>query len=297
MYDNNTILIAGCGYIGKKVAQLLQGNNNSFNALVNSQKSQQLCQQQNIACQIINLDDDTHSLNLRADIILYTIAPQPRGNTDTRIKRFLSSLTHAPKKIILISTTGVYGDCQGNWIDESSLVNPQADRAKRRINAEQQLSDYAKQHHCEIVILRVAGIYAADKLPLKRIQSGEPILREEDSGFSNRIHADDLAQICFEACTSKNMQGIYNCTDGHPSTMCDYFKRVAKALNLPAPREINIEQAQKELSAGMLSYLAESKRIRNERLLNDLSQPLDYPNLDLGLANITNKIKSNCRVW
>jgi len=286
MQDSSSILIAGCGYIGKKVARLLQHNNKSFSALVNTEKSLQFCQQQDIACQIMNLDDDTHSLKLRADIILYTIAPQPRGNTDTRIKRFLSSLTHAPKKIILISTTGVYGNCQGNWIDENSPIKPQADRAKRRINAEQQLTDYAQQHHFEIVILRVAGIYAADKLPLKRIQSGEPILREEDSGFSNRIHADDLAQICFEACTSHKMQGIYNCTDGHPSTMCDYFKRVAKALDLPAPREINIEQTKKELSAGMLSYLAESKRIRNDRLLNDLNKPLAYPNLDLGLANI-----------
>lgn len=292
MKNKPEILIAGCGYIGKKVAQLLQQQNITPIAFVNSQKSQQFCQQQNISCETIDLDNESHTLNSAADIILYTIAPQNQGNQDQRLKRFLASLSRTPEKIILISTTGVYGDCQGNWIDENSPAKPQADRAKRRISAEQQLTDYAKQYHCEMAILRVAGIYAADKLPLKRIQSGEPILREEDSGFSNRIHADDLAQICFEACTSNKIQGIYNCTDGHPSTMCDYFKRVAKALDLAAPKEVNIEQAKKELSAGMLSYLAESKRIRNERLLRDLSQPLTYPNLELGLANITKATKS-----
>jgi len=290
MKDHQKILIAGCGYIGKKVARLLQQEEYTCSALVNSEKSQNLCQQQNIRTNIINLDDDFSDISLQADVILYTIAPQNHGIEDHRIKPFLALLKQAPKKIILISTTGVYGDCHGDWVDENTALKPQADRAKRRIDAELQIKNYSQQYHCDVVILRVAGIYAADKLPLKRLQSGEPILCEADSGFSNRIHADDLATICFAACTSDKMQGLYNCTDGKPTTMCDYFNRVANALGLPAPEAINLAQAQKKLSAGMLSYLAESKRIKNNRLLHDLKKPLQYPALELGLKNILNKI-------
>ena len=283
---NPNILIAGCGYIGKKVARLLAQQSVDFYALVHSASSMQYCQQQHIKARQIDLDTPQQALPVSARTILYTIPPQASGDTDKRIGIFLKALQQAPETLVLISTTGVYGDCGGAWIDETSPTRPQADRAKRRLNAEQQAQDYAQQHGCKLIILRVAGIYGVDKLPLKRIKSGEPILREEDSGFSNRIHADDLAQICVSACTSKHMNGIYNCTDGHPGTMCDYFVRIARALDLPAPPQINMQQAQQQLSAGMLSYLQESRRIKNDRLLADLEQPLQYPELQQGLSQL-----------
>ena len=284
MKTHGDILIAGCGYIGKKVARLFRQQALSFRALVHSPSSLQYCQQQQIDAQMVDLDQAQTQI-LSASTILYTIPPQPGGDTDNRIKRFLNSLSQAPEKWILISTTGVYGDCNGAWIDESRPPAPQADRARRRLDAETRLQDYAEKHNMQWVILRVAGIYGADKLPLKRIQSGEPILREQDSGYSNRIHADDLADICVSACQSPQMQGIYNCTDGHPSTMNDYFIRIARALNLPEPPQIDMQQAEQQLSAGMLSYLQESKRIRNDRLLKDLGHPLKYPDLQYGLKS------------
>jgi len=125
------------------------------------------------------------------------------------------------------------------------------------LSAENQLQQFCHSKNIGFIIFRVPGIYAMDKLPVKRISSGEPIVNANDSGYTNRIHAEDLSAFCVEALTKKINPGIYNCCDGNPSTMNDYFMRVADVLGLDRPKEISLQQAQKELSVGMLSYLAE----------------------------------------
>ena len=222
-------------------------------------------------------------------IIYYLVPPPPKGRQDSRAQNFIAQLEQhtrpetRPAKIVLISTTGVYGNCHGQWVDETTPLNPSVDRARRRADAEQQFQHYAHKHNIPLVILRVSGIYAADKLPLKRIRAQTPVVREEDSPFSNRIHADDLVNICLIAGLSPDIEGIYNCSDGHPTTMYDYFMRVARASHLPEPPAISLEQARSELSSGMLSYMDESRRIDNRKLLKDFKLTLQYPDLEQGL--------------
>ena len=136
-----------------------------------------------------------------------------------------------------------------------------------------------------IVILRVPGIYGRGYLPEARLRAGEPVLREEESPFSNRIHADDLARACFIAGHHANPGIIYNISDGHPTTMTDFFYRVADVLGIPRPPAITLEQARHQLGEGMLSYLAESKRIDNRRLREELGVALMYPDLAAGLPS------------
>ena len=187
---------------------------------------------------------------------------------------------------MLLSTTAVYGDCQGKWIDESKPVNPQTDRGKRRLDAENTLREWATQHNVGYVILRVSGIYGPGRLPIERLQQGLPILREDQAPFSNRIHQDDLAMVCVVAAEKAPNGAIYNVCDGHPSTMSHYFKSVAQALGLPLPPEIDRDKAQQQLSAGMLSYLSESRRMTNEKLLRELDVTLQYPDLAAGLSDL-----------
>jgi nucleoside-diphosphate-sugar epimerase len=158
-----------------------------------------------------------------------------------------------------------------------------ADRAHRRADAEQQVQQYCQQQNIPLVILRVAGIYGPGKIPVERIKSGEPIVNQQDSPFTNRIHVADLVTVCERALVSPTITGIYNVTDGHPGTMYEYFTGVATRLNLPAPPAISLEQAQQQLSAGMLSYMAESRRIDNVKLLKDFAMALQYPDLAHGL--------------
>jgi nucleoside-diphosphate-sugar epimerase len=197
------------------------------------------------------------------------------------------SANKLPAKIILISTTAVYGDCQGEWITEEQPVNPQTDRGLRRHDAENTLRDWSEKTGVLAIILRVGGIYGAGRLPLERLKKGLPILKEGESPFTNRIHQDDLAKICIAAAEDgrpgvSNVE-IYNVSDGQPSTMSYYFKAVAKANGLPQPPEITKAEAEKVMTAGMLSYLKESRRLDNKKMLKNLQITLRYKNLEEAL--------------
>ncbi|WP_198263267.1 NAD-dependent epimerase/dehydratase family protein [sulfur-oxidizing endosymbiont of Gigantopelta aegis] len=292
------IHIIGCGYLGKKLLNALISRNLTspamIHCLVRSTASQSQCAQSGVTSIAFDLDL-VHStlpseINLSEAIIYYFAPPPSQGKTDDRAKQFLKLLTeylHSTgekiTKIILISTTGVYGNCKGQWVDENTPLNPSVDRALRRADAEQQFQQFCDHTQTTLVILRVSGIYGPGKLPLQRIKAQTPIVREEDSPFSNRIHSDDLLEICLKAGLSHDIEGIFNCADGHPTTMCDYFMKLAKANHLPSPPTITLEQAQTQLSAGMLSYMAESRRINNKKLLTDFNLTLKYPDLDSGL--------------
>jgi nucleoside-diphosphate-sugar epimerase len=203
------------------------------------------------------------------------------------METFVSILnaSRLPTRVVLISTTGVYGDCRGAWVTEDRPPNPQADRARRRLAAESSLRRWSEKSGVPIVILRVPGIYGRGYLPEARLRAGEPVLREEESPFSNRIHADDLARVCFIAGHHDNPGILYNVSDGHPTTMTDFFYRVADMLGIPRPPAITLEQARQQLGEGMLSYLAESKRIDNRRLREELGVELMYPDLIAGLPS------------
>jgi len=294
------INIIGCGYIGKKIAHGIPGKAGELRCFINTESSKEKLESSGVLAYQFDLDKQGLALSQEQvqcfsdSRIAYLVAPPRKGLVDTRMSHFinvLESLELPPESLLLISTTGVYGDCKGEWIDESHELNPQAERAIRRVSAEEQLRAYAEKYTVPFTVFRVPGIYAADKLPVKRISSGEPVVRAEDSGFTNRIHADDLAAFCIEALVSDVASGFYNCCDGHPSTMNDYFMKVADALGIERPAEISLQKAKAELSSGMLSYLAESKRISNKKLLDRFKTQLKYPDLQAGLKSVGKKNK------
>ena len=288
--------IIGCGDIGRRVANLYiqqskrQQRKITIKALVNSQISKERCEPLGIEATVLNLDsiNTNKAINISQDIenakLFYFAPPPPIGREDIRFKQFLASLSYQPKRIVLISTTGVYGDSKGAWIDEQTPVNPQADRAYRRLSAEQLLQQWAQKYQREYIILRVAGIYAKDRLPLTRLKKGLAVINATEAAWTNRIHADDLAMICKQAMESSFSGEIYNVTDGHPSTMTEYFNQVADYANLERPPQINMQQAEVTLSAGMLSYLRESRRISNQKMLDQLDVELQFPDLKHGLS-------------
>lgn len=216
---------------------------------------------------------------------LYIFAPPQRQGPDDYTLRCLTEKLQyfgiKPKKIILVSTTAVYGQCDGEWVDESRVPAPQVARGHRRWASEQWMDAWCKQQSIALVTLRVAGIYGPHSLPIKRLEKREPILSVSCSPWSNRVHVEDLADCCL-ALAAEGVEGVFNVADGQPSTMSEYFLAVAEAMNLPAPEQISLDEARERMSEGMLSYLAESKRIDNSKLLSVVGQ-LRYPTLAEGL--------------
>tara|TARA_B100001142_G_C13675415_1_gene399877 strand:- start:56 stop:493 length:438 start_codon:yes stop_codon:yes gene_type:complete len=139
-------------------------------------------------------------------------------------------------------------------------------------------------HDIPIVALRVPGIYGAGKLPLKRLREGLPVLAPELAPWSNRVHVEDLISVCLAAARIEHPLAVYNVSDGHPSTMTDFFFSVADITGLPRPPVVDKQEATAALSAEMRSYLAESKRIDNTRMREHLGVDVRYPDLASGLS-------------
>ena len=283
------IFIIGCGYIGQRVAKLEQTEGSRVSALARSSSSAEALSKMGIEVIMGDLDEPSSmkELSLAGSIAYYFAPPPSEGLVDTRMEGFLSCLNPSslPERVVLISTTGVYGNCRGEWVTEERHAAPEADRAKRRLSAETILSSWGEASSVPVIILRVPGIYGPGKLPEKRLRKGLPVLREEDSPFSNRIHADDLVRTCLAAARRGKGGGIYNISDGHPTTMTDYFYKVADHLGMPRPPAISLEEARRQLSEGMLSYLAESKRLDNRKMKEELGVEPIYPDLDSGLPS------------
>jgi len=133
------------------------------------------------------------------------------------------------------------------------------------------------------VILRVPGIYGPDRLPLERLRRREPALREEDAGPGNRIHVDDLVAAIVAAMDRRSAEGVYNVTDGDYSSTTAYLQLTAAVAGIEPPELISKAEALAKIPAGMLSFLLESRRVENRRMLADLGLRLQYPTLQSGV--------------
>ena len=286
---SGSLLIVGYGDIGQRVANLAVEAGGTVTALVRSVEKAAALSAQGINAILGDLDDSATpvpALPSSGTTILYTAPPPGGGEYDTRLRVFLGSIEpgNEPAAIVYLSTTGVYGDQQGAIVNEATPTKAETSRARRRLDAENLLHSWGENRGVKIIILRIAGIYGANRLPLNRIREGVPVLRSEESPFSNRIHADDLARLCLAA-AAKGVDGeIINICDGETSTMTDYFNAVADVFALPRPPQVTKEEAKERMPPLLLSYFSESRRLDNRRMRERLAIPLLYPDLASGLA-------------
>jgi len=278
----NEVLIVGCGYVGTRLARHLLKRGDKVRALVRTSSSEQALRHAGISAQALDITCDPLP-KVNGQAVIYLIAPPAHGQTDEYLRRWLNH-TGTPAHFTLISTTGVYGDCNGAWITEAQALNPQVDRARRRVDAQRQAQAWSAAYNIPLAIVRLPGIYGPGRLPRQRLVDRQPVLTQAQSPYSNRIHVDDVVTAC-TAIIDQNFSGEIHISDGNPSTMTDYFNQVATALGLPLPPQISLAQAQQTFSGEMLSYLAESKRLDISRMRNDLGVIPRYPDLACGLAH------------
>lgn len=282
------VLLVGCGETGRRVAKLEQEAGNQVLALVRTISSVEKLHALEIPTLQMDLDQTADWKDeWNDDWVYYFVPPSSEGLivNDSRLERFLKNCSPAkkPSKILLCSTTGIYGNCDGRWITEDTPPNPQTLRAKRRFSEESFFWSKSQQLDFAAILLRVAAIYHHNRLPLEKIRQRQPVLPLDMAPWSNRIHQDDLAQICFLAMRHGKRNTIYNVSDGVPLRMTDYFFQIADHFRIPRPPELPLSKARLYWSAELRSYWEESKRLDNRRLLTDLPIQLRYPNLQSAL--------------
>jgi nucleoside-diphosphate-sugar epimerase len=232
-----------------------------------------------------DLDQPTTPRLPPAEALLHCVPPPAAGERDTRTANLLASLDWSPRRLVYLSTSGVYGDCDGALVDEQRLPNPQTPRAKRRADAEAQLQRWCAARGTALTILRVPGIYAADRLPLERLRAGVAVLRAEEDVYTNHIHADDLAAIVARAFEEDAPAGVFNATDDTHMRMGDWLDLVADHAGLPRPPRLARRQIATLVPPATLEFIGESRRLDNRRLKVVLGVRLRYPTVQQGLGH------------
>ena len=175
-------------------------------------------------------------------------------------------------------------------MDETWPLRARTARALRRVDAEAQLRQWARRFRAggaRVHVLRIPGIYAGDReggTPVARLQRGTPVLRREDDVYTSHIHADDLARAVVLALWRGKPQRVTNVADDSVIRMGDYFDLAAELWQLPRPARISRAEAALQLNPVLLSFMSESRRLRNDRMRRELGVVLRYPTVHEGLA-------------
>ena len=282
------LLLVGSGDIARRLLPLLRGRYRLY-ALVRSAERADVWRDLGVCPLRADLDDRQSLKRLAglAQTIVHLAPPANSGHVDRRTQALLAALASAkslPRRLIYISTTGVYGDCQGACIDETRRRHPESERARRRCDAEDRLRAFARRTGTIVSFLRAPGIYAAERLPLERLKNAVPALAEADDVFTNHIHADDLAAAVVAALRRGRSNRVINAVDDSDLKMGTYFDRVADIFELPRPPRLARADIERTLSPLQLSFLRESRRIGNQRLKRELKLHLRFPTVDDGIA-------------
>jgi nucleoside-diphosphate-sugar epimerase len=285
----NRLLIVGCGDIALRALPQLARNYEVFGLVRAAAQADRIA-----ALGAIPLTGDLDNpatlaaLAGVADLVLHLAPPGESGDRDQRSANLIAALsTRPPERLVYISTSGVYGDCGGAWVDEDRPLAPQTVRALRRVDAERSLLAWGKQSGVAVAVLRVPGIYAAERLPLAQLKRASPVLRAADDVYTNHIHADDLAGICLAALERGAAGRVYNASDDSEIKMGDYFDLVADRARLPRPPRIARAAAEAgAIAEGLLSFMRESRRLTNTRMKAELGVRLRYPSVYEGVPPV-----------
>jgi nucleoside-diphosphate-sugar epimerase len=343
------LLVVGCGDVGMRALPALVKRFRVF-AVTSSDARHAALRAAGAIPVVANLDDaaSLHRIGRLAPRVLHLAPPAGvagSGTQDLRTRRLRAALARAPKPVIVpegglrafsrqpraprrilvyASTSGVYGDCCGAYVDETRAPRPRSPRGQRRVDAERTIRSLGRPstHACNVrrllaagparaqvpavtgtraawrhteparapwraSIVRIPGIYAADRLPVARLQRGTPALLASDDVFTNHIHADDLAAILIRAMWRGKAQRVVHASDDTGWRMGEYFDHVADALGLARPPRVSREEAARVLEPMLLSFMSESRRLVNTRLKRELGYRLMYPDVAALLATLT----------
>jgi nucleoside-diphosphate-sugar epimerase len=277
-------LIVGCGYLGLRVAERWLVMGETVYAITRSAQRAAGFKQRGLLPILADLAEPNSLRDLpAAGTVLYAVGYDPRSGPSRRdvhivgFEALLDAVAGTTQRLVFISTTGVYGQTSGEWVDEDSPCAPETESGMVYLEAEQMLS--ANRLGARAIILRLAGIYGPGRVPQKSsLTSGAPL---SATGHLNLIHVDDAAQVVLDAERLAVPPRVYCVSDGHPVPRSDYYTELARLWNLPSPRFAPPEDNKTAPKRG-----ATDKRVSNQRMLRELQTALRYPDYRQDLAAI-----------
>lgn len=287
-FRRSGIAVAGCGQVGLVLLQTfpVQHFTATYRPGTDSAVKRNAIAERRARPLAIDLNSKIQLLRLISlgHRIVWMAPPNAQADKDDTLKKLVlwaATRTRAFNKpapiITYVSTTGVYGNAQGQWINEYTPLNAQSDRAKRRVHAELQLRLGLKRG-VRVHMLRAPGIYGDQRLPIDRIKNGTPALIAEEDAWSNHIHELDLGRLCRWVNYKGGAIEVINACDSKPSKMGDYFDMVADTYRLPRPPRFPRDQVRQMVSPMMWSFMSESRRIESVKQ-KKLGFQLRYPSV------------------
>lgn len=269
-------LVAGTGYTGRRVLERLPAGEvaGASRSPIDTDRPFHLVDFDALDLSALALPDGY--------AVLYTCPPGDKG--DLRLQRFLASLSPTPARFVYISTTGVYGNCHGAVVNEDTPVNPDSRMSVPRVEAENLLAEWADRVGCDLVVLRVPGIYGPGRLGIERIGQGGAYINDDEANPGNRIHVDDLVTCCIAALSAETPAGVYNVGDGDHRSSTWFASEVARQAGLPEPRKVSRAQAEKEFSSTRLAFMAASRVVDTTKMREVLGVTPRYANPEDGIA-------------
>lgn len=286
--SSRSLLILGCGYVGTRLALNCIQHGFGVLALTRSNETAEKLKNLGIPSIQANQPDRLDSSQLTDITHLVDSIPLSKDGSEPQApqRQWLSkTISHLPnlRWAGYLSSTSVYGDANGDWVDESYPCKPTSGRGKARLQAEQHwLQSF---EHAEI--FRLAGIYGPERHILPSLQQGNyRTIDWQPPHYSSRIHVDDIVGALMTAMDSPDAGRILNLADDLPLPNIDYARELSQAFGFPEPIVLSPEQAHRELPASSLSFFQDNKRIDNHRLKELLSYSLKYPSFREGFQAI-----------
>ena len=285
MMNRPCLLIFGHGYTASAFVDYLRGKDWEIFGTTRNSQTADLLVKKGVKPLMWSDGSKIESIIYRSDYILQSIPPTEIG--DPVYKRFAEAIISRSTSLTwfgYLSTTSVYGNHDGNWVDENIPVNPSSTRGLLRVAAE---NNWSGINDLPLHIFRLAGIYGPNRSPLDKIRSGKAQLISKPGQFFSRIHVEDIARVLKASIEMPNHGSVYNVCDDMPAAPDEVLDYAAKLINYPDLPKVAFEEA--ELSPMAKSFYSDNKRVKNERIKSELKITLKYPNFETGLNALAGK--------
>jgi nucleoside-diphosphate-sugar epimerase len=281
-----TKLIFGCGYLGERVARRWRDAGDDVLIVTRSRERADAFERDGYGAIVADVTQRQTLDGLpAAGTVLFAVGfDRSAGGSIEEVyaggmKNVLAALTSDVGRFIYISTTGVYGNAGGEWVDEDTPPDPRRDGGRASLAAEHALAE--SPFAARGIALRLAGIYGPGRIPfLDKLRAGEPI-PAVSTGFINLIHVEDAATVAVAASDHALKRPVYCVSDGHPVERGEYYREVARLIGAAPPTFVT-----PDLNSPRAARAEADRRVKNARMLADLGVTLQYPDYRAGLAAI-----------